>query len=137
METYYERIKKKLNNIIQADQTRVVETLFEVFPDLKEQITNLCAPFTPAKKLGECEHCWEEDVEIDEDTYFCEDCHESNADPREVNEWYLIDDEWSYRFINNGMVVLKALDCSWFGRTGSGQSLHQDQDLGFILKRKK
>ena len=137
MENYYHRIERKLNNIIQKNQTRVVETLFELYPELQDQIINLCAPFTPAKKTGECEICYDDDVEIDEFTGLCECCHESSAEPREVNDWYLIGAEWASRFKENGMVVLEAMNCSWFGRTGCGQSLRQDQDLGFILKRKK
>jgi hypothetical protein len=133
----YDEIKKKLDFIIKAKQTKVVENLLEKFPELQEKVTNIREAFNAAEEPGECANCRDEEVEIDEDTGLCEDCHGSSSDPREVHQWWLIDGEWAQSFVNNGMVILKAFDSVWFGRTCCGQSLHQDQELGFILKRKK
>jgi len=134
MDKYYEEIKKKLNYIIKANQSSVVETLLEKFPDLQETTINQYSPFTPEKEPGECVHCRRENVEIDEISGYCHDCHDSSSDPREVYQWWLIDDEWTQRFIDNGLVILQAFGCSWFGRTCGGQSLHQDQEFDFLAK---
>lgn len=135
MEQYYEEIKKKLHYIIRANQTTVVETLLDKFPDLQDEITNLDEPFNSAEEPGECCNCCEEDVEIDEDTGLCEDCHESNAELREVYEWWLIDGGWTSRFNNNCLVTLRAFGCTWYGRTCTGQALYLDQEFTFLANK--
>ena len=137
MEEYYDEIKRKLDFIIKENQSIVVETLLETFPERQDEIINLGEPFNAAKEPGECEYCYDEDVEIDEDTSLCEDCHESNAELREVYEWWLIDGGWAQRFYNNGMVILKAFGCTWFGRTCTGQALYLDGEFDFLAKNKR
>ena len=137
MDKYYEEIKKKLNYIIKANQSTLVEKLFEQFYELEEAIINKYPPFTPDKEPGECANCRRENVALDEISGYCHECHDSSSDPQEVYQWWLIDDEWVQRFINNGLVILQAFGCSWFGRTCGGQSLYQDQEFIFLVKEGK
>jgi hypothetical protein len=133
----YDEIKRRLDFIVKANQTTVVENLLEKFPDLQDDIINLEEPFNAAEEPGECGKCWDEAVEIDEDTGLCEECHESNAELREVYEWWLIEGGWTSQFRNNGLITLRAFGCTWYGRTCTGQALYLDQEFEFLAKNKK
>ena len=113
-------IEAIINREILANQSSLVDWLFEKNMLSYEDLENLCPRY--------CPDCGRDFTVNDENTDTCEYCNDNRDKPQDIMQWFLVDTYMADKLKSIGEPVLYTPDTNdqWWGRTCCGQAISLD-----------
>lgn len=128
----FKKIKERLDKILRANQTRLVNNLLYEDSDLYEVMENYYPDFRPVPVDWYCNCCHEPANELDSRTGYCDSCFFLCMREKSVSQWWAIDEYWANIFSAQGLVVLRAYGSFWVGRTSWRGAIEKDSEFEFL-----
>ena len=135
-------VENTINHEIKACQTSIVETLLQLEQLDPESVQNQYPSFNDKSIVELQEHLDEVAVDYESEDVYCDDIldvsdyenylrdeAETYAEPQEILEYWLVSEWLANQLIEAGEPVVQGLNCSWWGRTCSGQAISLDPTL--------
>ena len=126
----HKKIKERLDKILRADQTWLVENL--LYEGFYEVMENYYPEFRPVPVDWYCNCCHEPANELDSRTGYCDSCFSLCVREKSVSQWWAIDEYWANIFSAQGLVVLRAYRSFWLGRASRCGAIEKDSEFEFL-----